>query len=277
MADAFHTLTTHVKFVPEIWAKDAQVARENSLRLASRVDRFDLEFSGGGNKLNIPLVSHLAAGNISVADGSLDATVNTETEVEITVDKWKGVIINIVDITAAQASYDLRSLYTARMGYALALAVDDDLQALYDSLSASTGTAGTDLSDAQIRAAVQALDEADAPMDDRHACIAPSQKNAMLAIDKFTRYDALGQMSQAIRKGIMGEIYGVDFGVSNNVVVSGGETKNMMWHRSALALAMVKDIKMEEFARIAFSQRIGGSELYGVAITRNDHAVKLKS
>lgn len=278
MAEAYFTTTTHEKFIPEIWGKELQLARENKLVMAPRVERFDVDFAAGGDVLHIPKISNLAAADISTTDGSLSASAPTEGEVTLTVDKWKGVAINILDIVAAQSRYDLFKHYTQKMGYALALAVDDDLMALYDNLATnSVGTAGTDITDAVLRSAVQKLDEADAPMEERFLVLKPSQKNALLGIDKFVRYDALGSASSAIRKGDIGELYGVATFVSNNVVLSVGETKNMMWQKSAFGLAMVKDVKVEEFARTAFTKRIGASELYGVAELRDDHAVKVLS
>ena len=278
MADAYFTSTTHDKFIPEIWGKEVQIAREEKLIMAPRVERFDVEFSGGGDILHIPKITNLSAGNISTTDGTLDASVNTEGEVTLTVDKWKGVAINVLDIVAAQSRYDLMKFYTQKMGYALALAVDDDLMALYDNLSTNTvGTYNTDITDATLRSAVQKLDEANAPMEERFMVIKPAQKNALLGIDKFVRYDALGSASTGIRKGDLGELYGVTTFVSTNVVKATNDTKNLMWQKSAFGLAMVKDVKVEEFARTAFTKRIGASELYGVAELRDDHACQVRS
>ena len=277
MAYDYSTLTTHDKFVPELWSKELQIARENKLVLAPRVERFDGMFSAGGDKLHIPKLTNLTAGNISPSDGTIDASANTEGEVTLTVDKWKGVLIDVVDIAAAQSKYDLMKVYIEKMAYALGLAVDDDLMALYDGLSTnSVGTNSTDITDAVLRSACQKLDEADVPFDSRFLVVKPSQKNALLGIDKFVRADAIGS-GMAIRKGTLGELYGVEVLVSNNVAVSGAETKNLMWHKSAFGLALAQDIKVERFARTAFSTPIGASELYGVAELRDDHACKVKS
>lgn len=275
---ASFTTTTHAVFIPEVWAKEVQIARENKLVLANRVDRFDLEFASGGDILHVPKIANLSAGNISTSDGSLTATAPTETEVTLTVDKWKGISIDIIDLVAAQSRYDLQSKYAQKMGFGLALAVDDDLQGLYAGLSQSQGTAGSDLTDAVIRSAVQTLDEADAPMEDRFMAIHPEQKNVLLGIDKFVRYDAIGMLkSPGIRKGDIGELYGVTSLVTNNIGKTGSERENLMWQKAAFGLAMVKEVKIEKFARTKFSQTIGASELYGVAEMRDDHALKLKS
>ena len=55
------------------------------------------------------------------------------------------------------------------------------------------------------------------------------------------------------------------------------ETKNLMWHKSAIGLAMQKDIKVEKFARTNFADRMGASELFGSATLRVDHLCLVKS
>lgn len=275
---ASFTTTTHAVFIPEVWAKEVQLAREDKLVMANRVDRFDLEFANGGDILHVPKIANLSAADISTSDGSLADSAPTETEVTLTVDKWKGIKIDIIDLVTAQSRYDLMAKYAEKMGFGLALAVDDDLMALYATLSQDVGTAGVDITDAVFRSGVQKLDEANAPMEDRHAVLHPEQKNALLGIDKFVRYDALGSANSiGIRKGDIGELYGVTTLVSTNVGKTASERENIMWQKSAFALAMVKQVKIEKFARTKFSQTLGSSELYGVAEMRDDHALKLKS
>ena len=274
---ASFTTTTHDKFIPEVWSKEAQLARESRLYMANKVDRFDVEFAGGGDLLHIPKVANLTAGDIG-NDGSLTDTAPTETEATITINKWKGLSINVPDILKAQSKLDLMKIYTEKIGFALAVAVEDDLLTLYDGLSQNVGTASVDITDATFRSAVQKLDEANAPFEDRYLIIKPSQKNALLGIDKFVRYDAVARSAgdSPIVKGLMGEIYGVQIMVSTRVETNSA-TENIMWHKSAFGLAMVKDVKMEQFARTQFSDRMGSSELYGFAELRDDHAVQVRS
>jgi hypothetical protein len=276
MADAYFSATESAVFIPEVWAKEVLKARESALRMANRVERYDVDFASGGDILHIPGLSNLTAGNISTSTGALDSSSVTESDTTLTVDQWKGIIIDVLDIVKKQSRYNLMDLYAPKMGYALAKVVDTALLAKYDGLSQSVGADSTDLTDANIRRAIQYLDDADAPFEDRFAVIKPAQKNAILGIDKFVRYDATGNGSR-IQTGDIGEIYGVKFMVSSNVAVSGAETKNMMWQKSAFGLAMVKNITVEKLARTKFSDRLAASELYGSAELRDDHAVKLHS
>ena len=279
MSYDYITNTTGVKFIPEVWSKEMIIARESVLVLAGLVKRFDADVAKAGNKINIPNLSNLTVGDISTSDGTLDAQAVTETEIEITIDKWKGVRIDALDLTQAQSAYNFMAEYTKKMGYALGLSVESELAVLAASLSQTVGTFNTDLTDANFRRAVQYLDDARVPFSDRHLFIKPAVKNTLLGIDKFVRYDAVAYAKgeSPIMRGNLGEIYGVMVHVSPEAYKTSNNTSNMMFHRDCLALAMQKDIKVEKFARTKFTDSIGASELFGVKELRDDHGVELRS
>lgn len=277
---SFNTTTSAV-FIPEIWSREAQIQREANLYLAKRVDRFEVDFEGGGNVLHVPKVTDLTAQDIG-SDGSLPDQANTEGTLSITVNKWKGVTFNIPDMLRTQAKLDLQSLYTEKAGFGLAKRIELDILGLIPSFTTNTavGTSGTDLTDHTILLANQALDLALVPAEDRHMIVYPTQKRALLEIDKFTRADAIGLANggpdSPIKTGAVGMIYAVEV-LSSALVTSPSPTYNFMFHKSAIGLALVKDIKFEEFSRVQFATRYGASELYGYAIMRNDHGVQVLS
>ncbi len=277
MADVFSTQITHAKFIPDIWSKDTIIARESVLVMANLVRRFDADVASYGQVIHVPNVSNLTGGDISTATGQLDAEAPTESEVQIIINKWKGVRMKVLDILLAQSKYPFRQLYTEKMGYVLGVFVEDDLTALAPTITNNVGTYNTDLTDANFRRAVQYLDDARVPFADRHMILKPAQKNNILGIDKFVRYDSMGS-GAAIKSGqVPGELYGVMTHVSPEVYKSINNTSNLMFHRDCLALAMQKDVKIEQFARVGWLDDFGGSELYGVKILRNDHGVELRS
>jgi N4-gp56 family major capsid protein len=237
---ASFTTTTHSKFIPEVWSKEVILARESRLYMANLVMRLDSDVAEYGNKIHLPNVSNLTAAAIG-SDGSLTDTAPTETEVTLTINRWMGVSINVPDIVMHQSKYDLLKLYAEKMGYALALVVETDLLGQYSSLTTnSVGTAGTDLTDATLRSAVQKLDDARAPFEERDMVIKPVQKNALLGIDKFVRYDVIPRTTadNPVLKGNIGELYGVSVHVSPEILTSSGETQNLMFQHDAFALAM---------------------------------------
>lgn len=274
---ASFTTTTSAVFIPEVWAKECQVARESKLLMANLIERHDGDVSQKGDVIHIPLISNLSASDIG-NDGSLTDAAVTESEKTLTVNKWKGVAINVPDILKAQSQYDLMQKYSAKIGYALGLIVEQDLLGLYSGLSQTVGASGTVISDANLLTAIQYLDDARAPMEDRSWVIKPAAKRELLLIDKFVRADsiAFSKDSSPIVKANFGQIYGVNVYVSPEVIAATGN-HNMLFHKSAFGLAMQKDMKMEKFARTQFSDRLGGSELYGFGELRDDHAVDFKN
>jgi hypothetical protein len=264
MADVFSTTTTHVKFLPDVWSKDTIIARESILVMSNLVRRFDVDVASYGDVIHIPKVSNLSAGDISTSTGQLDAQAPTEGEVTITINKWKGVRMKVLDIVLAQSKYDFRKLYTEKMGYALGVQLEDDLlaNAVYSGSttgpSYTVGTFNTDLVDANYRRAVQYLDDARVPFEDRHMILKPAQKNSVLGIDKFVRYDATGERGIVNVGKVPGELYGVMTHISPEVYISGSSTSNMMFHKDFLAIAMQKDVKIEQFARVGFLDDFGG-------------------
>ena len=277
MADVLSTATTHAEFIPEVWSKETIVARESVLILANIVQRFDADVAGYGDIIHVPSVSNLTGGNISTSTGLLDSESPTETKVDITIDKWKGVNMKVLDIVLAQSKYEYRRLYTEKMGYVLGTLVETDLATLAASLSQTVGTFNTDLTDANLRRAVQYLDDARVPFSDRHFFLKPAVKNTILGIDKFVRADAIGPNSAIKMGNVPGELYGAMVHISPEVYKTSTNTSNMLLHRECLALAMQKVVKIEAFARVGWLDHFGGSELYGIKEMRDDHGCELRS
>ena len=97
MADAYFAVAEAGAFVPEIWSKEVQLARESQLIMAGLVRRFDMDVAQYGDTIHVPNVGNLAAGDISILDGTLAAVSETPVNTDILIDKWKGTVVNILD------------------------------------------------------------------------------------------------------------------------------------------------------------------------------------
>ena len=277
MADVFSTLTTAATWLPDIWSKELVIARESMLVMANLIWRFDVDVASFGDIIHVPSVTNLTAGAISTATGQLDAQAPTETQTLITVNQWYGVRMKVLDIVLAQAKYEFRKLYTEKMAYALGVQLEDALLAQATSVTANAGTYNTALTDAALRTAFQKLDDARVPFNDRHFIFKPATKNTLMGIDKLIRYDATGTPSPVKNGEVPSQIYGASAHASPEVYITGSNTSNLLFHKDAFALAMQKEPKMQEFARVGFLDDFGASQLYGYTIMRNDHAVEVRS
>lgn len=280
------TNTTGAVFIPEMWLPLVQKAREKNLVAAKRV--FDVsgygEVKSKGDVIHVPKVSNLSASD-KTATSELTMSAFSELEFTLTIDSHKGTRVGIEDITKVQSAYDLVSHYSEKVGESLARALDADILALGTGLSGTVGALASTqvLADTMIVEALRKLDSAEAPQMDRSIILDAYGLQDMRLIDKFTRYDAVGQAAggNPIVNGKFGTIYGVDVYVSNNLVSTsafgGTATVGLVLHKEAFAYATQMNPKIEMYRNTPFLRdEIFGQELYGVAEYRDDHGVALR-
>lgn len=185
MADI--TTTTAAVFIPELWSMETLRQQEAALVVAPLVKRYDSLVKGRGDTVHIPEVSNLVA-NDKLANTDVTLQAITENERTILIDQWKEASFLVEDIVKTQSNYDLMAEYTSKAGYAIARAVDTSLLALWSAFTnPAVGTYGVDVTDPVLIAALQKLDEANAPLEDRAIILKPSQKAIEMWSCKTTR------------------------------------------------------------------------------------------
>jgi hypothetical protein len=276
-------------YIPELWSDLVQKATEANLVASKRF--FDVsgygEIKSKGDILHVPILSNISA-TTKTTNTELPSTATTESEVQITIDTHKGIRVVLEDIAKVQSSYDMMSLYTQKIGYGLAAALDTSLLSLYSGLAQTVGattSSGAGMSDTNIVAGMRLLDVANAPQTDRSFIIDPYGIEDLRLVDKFTRYDAIGQADNANRivggmqsNGLFGSIYGVPVFVSTNVqttsVVGGTLSRGLLCHKEAFAYGVQMDKKMEQWRNAPqLADEIIGQMLYGVKEYRDAFGV----
>lgn len=295
MTEGNITVTTAANFIPELWSPDCRVATESNLVMAKLVNRqFEGLIQKYGDTVHVGDISNLSV-TAKAEDTDVVFETITEGKFDLVINKHYYSAFKVEDIVKIQSIVDLRAKYAEKVGYALAKQVDSDLLGLYSGLSQEVGSAGVDITDANLRTAIQYLDDADAPAGERSLVIKPSQMNAMLALDRFTRADAVGYlaaMSPIVTgklqggsfdptkvKGYFGQAYGVSIYVSTNVTTSGSSpvsTHNLLFHKDAFALAMQQDIRTQAAYNIrSLATEVVADVLYGVGEFRDTFAVEI--
>lgn len=274
------TGTTLAVFRPNIWAKETLAARESTLVMVPRIKHYDRDIRSAGQTVEIPNLSNLAA-HQKVANTQVTLNAPTETKTTLSINQhWESSFL-LEDFAEIQSAYDAAAEYTKKTGYALAEKMDTSVvNEMTDNASSSVGTYGTALSDTTILAAVRKLDEAKAPATGRTLAVNPQGKVELLAIDKYVRYDALGT-GQAIANGKIGNIYGVEVVMTQNLKVTAAtptQNNHLMFHEEACAIAVQKDITFESQRKTEYLGTLFVAQsLWGVKILRNDHVVVVKS
>lgn len=273
------TTTTSAVLIPEVWSADILRATESNLVMANLVKRYDADVKNGGDVVHIPNLANLAAADKS-AGTAVTFQANTETENTITVNKHKVTPFLVEDIAKVQSRYDLRGEYTSKAGYAIAKAIDSDLLGLYSGLSQSVA-GGSGITDANVISAIEYLDVADAPRDNRSFVIHPEAMADLRNLDKFTRYDATGTagLQTGAKNGLVANVYGVDVYMTTNVVEVAGtpnSLQNLMFHKEAFGLALQQAPKVEsEYSVDYLGTKVAAHTIYGVAELRDAFGVKV--
>lgn len=283
-ATEFIDSTTADVFIPEVWSKGAIVARENRLVFAMLVDR---RFEDGltfGDVIHVPSVGNLAARTKTKAsNAAITYETVTETNTDITVATWEYAAIAVESIIKIQANRDMLKLYSGKMGYALALAVDDVLAGLPDNFDNAVGTLAAGLSDDDILRARQYLDDADAPQEGRYMVVAPAEESNLLKLDRFVRNDysmlhGAGSAVTGLERAYVVSFLGMPIYKSVNVEgTNAAGHDNTMFQREALALVMqMSPTAHSQYDIDYLVDKVVLEQLYGTLEMRDNHGVFMR-
>lgn len=270
-------------FIPELWASGAIVAREQKLVFARYVDLHYRDGLTFGDIIHLPSVGNLAArSKAKASNAAITYETVTETNLDITIATWEYAAIAVESIVKVQANRDMFSAYSGKLGYALALAVDDVLAGLPDDFSNAVGSLGANLTYEDVLRASQYLDDALAPQSGRVIIVAPAQKSGFMLLDQFIHRDyAALRSSQVVTESEMatiGEWMNMPVAVSTNVEgTNAAGHDNTMFHHDALALVMQMSPTAESQRDIDYLvDKVAVQQLYGTMEIRDDHGVFMR-
>lgn len=286
------------KFIPEIWSDEVVAAYQKNLVLANLVNKMTMK-GKKGDTLHIPKPTRGAASAKS-ANTVVNIQADTETEVNVTIDKHFEYSRFIEDIVEVQALASLRRFYTEDAGYALAKKVDDELFALGKTFGNGTTTwvhsnsyysnAGTALgayaedtvaststfTDAVFRALIKLMDDQDVPMDGRFFVVPPSVRQAIMGIDRYNSSDFVD--GRGVNTGLIGSLYGIDIYVSSNCPIietdanntAGGDVKAaILAHKDTMVLAEQLSVRSQtQYKQEYLSTLYTADTLFGVKTVR---------
>ena len=283
-------------FVPELWSDEVIAGYKKNLVIANLVTTINHKGKKGDN-IHIPT---------PVRGSATSKAVNTQVKIQddthgvtsVSIDKHYEYSVLIEDIVEVQGLSSLRKFYTDDAGYALATQVDDDLFALFEGLQGGTvggtgaaawetaviggdgttdytgnSTNASDITDAGIRKMILALDNADVPMDNRSLILPPVAANDLLAINRFTEQQFIGN-GDAIATGKIGQIYGVDVFVSSNCPTVGTDRVGGLFHRDAIVFAEQVGVRTQtQYKQEYLGDLFTADTIYGTGELRNDAGI----
>lgn len=268
------TINTANNFIATKWSTDVIRAREAKLVLANAVKRYDAD-SKSGNTILIPSISHLTA-NAKVPGVKVSFQAPTEANITLSLNQHYECSFLIEKIAEIQSNVNLNSEYTNETGYAIAKAIDSSIAALATGFANTVGVYNTAITTDVILDAQMTLDQADVPEEDRHFVIKPKTKRDIIDITTYISNDFVN--GKPVETGELGMIYGAKAHMTNQVVQSGNNTNNMLFHRDAIALGMQREITTNsEYSVPDIGDIVVTDAIWGVVERRDDHGVLVKS
>lgn len=288
--------TTHADFIPEIWAAQALGYLKANTVMVPLVNRdYSDEIAADGDTVNIPIRGSLTV-RTKAAGGTVSSDTPTGDKKTLTM-SHRYVSFIVEDVAEAQARPDLINGYIGDGMAIIAEDIDASLLALYSGFSATPVDATAGVVAAKVADARRILSIAKVPQNNRHIVWHPDAVAEILDVEKFTSSD-FGDNGSAVREAIIGRKYGFNHFEDQQVVTTGGECKNLAFHRDAMALVTrrlpdppanvgVRSATMSEDGiglRVLWGYdmsylgiKVVIDIVYGAAELRDNHAVVIRS
>lgn len=264
--------------IVEKWRLVALKALFAKMVAKNRILSVTEDIDGMGDVVHIKVNPNPTVGDITAATGAFTAQAVTISNVDITINKWKYVGHDVVDIADIQSDIDLIQNFSQAFIPALGIQIEDDIFALQSSATANPvigdGTTGVAFGDDLIVPAQLTLDDLDIPMDadERSWFLAPVCRSQLSKTDKWVDADKSGFPKSVRTTGFLNlDLYGTPAYVSTRVVTAGQIRKAMLIHKNGLGVGIQRNMKTEKFARTQFSTPFAASVLYGTGVVRNNH------
>ena len=279
MADM--TGVTMPTWLPEQWSQLATITYRSNTVIWPLLDRrWEPELSAGrGDTVMIPSFTQNAAARPRSTFGegaALTFDAVQEAQVPLIVNQLAYKAFRMPVEMAIQTMPNYVSLLTDGIGEAIALKMDADVAEDgtngFDAFSA-IGTDGVDITDDTVLQAETNLNDQNAPMTDRFAVISPATRASLMKVDTYRNSlygGSVGNMDGSKGAGYLGQIYSLDFYMSNNLEAGTSGKKNAVFHREAIAgivqanITMVQDMNIEE----GLFNQVAGYSVYGFKLVK---------
>jgi len=258
--------------------------------MANLVTRRDMDVANGGDIIHFPITAEATA--TAYTDGlrcTDTISANTDTNIDLTIDKFYFSPLHIPWTTAAQVIYDVKAERMRAAGYAIAKQIDSDIGALIASFTDEINTPAAtaqidDLIVADIIDSYTNLNSSDVPSTERQWAFHPSAYGELLSMtgNYFISYDF--RQGKPLENGLIGTILGSPVYQSTNIQTESGgspaETayNNGYFHKQAMACAMQVAPTVDMEYDVDTMGDLGNVKTaYGVRMLRADFGVTIKT
>ena len=232
---------------------------------------------GGGKSVEVPIYPTVSASAVNEATDLSNTAINP-TSVTITASEV-GLMTTLTDLARNSASRNVAQDIGRVFGEAIARKIDLDLTALFDGFSVAVGGTGATLTADTVAQAHANLRNNSVPMNDLalvlHPMVAHDLKRGMT--NTYAGLDT-DISNEALRSGFIGTLFGVPVFETANMANTGtaGDYKGAMFHRDALGLAMMQDLKIEVQRDASLrADEIVATAVYGVGELQDSYGIEI--
>jgi len=268
------TSSTLSELYTEIVAEAQFVASEKSI-MRNLVKNYAI--TGGGKAVEVPVYANVSASAVAEATDLSNTAINP-TSVTITASEV-GVMTTLTDLARNSAPRNVAGDIGKLFGEALARKQDADLIALFDGFATVLGDGTTAISPAVIFNALSTLRANSLPANEcavvLHPKIAYDLKSGLT--NTFAGLDTENS-NEALRSGFVGTLAGMRIFETSNMSNTGtaGDYKGGAFHKDALAIAMMQDVKIETQRDASLrADEIVATSVYGVGEIHDSYGVEL--
>ncbi len=271
------TSSTLSELYTEIVAEALFVASEKSI-MRPLVKNYAIQ--GGGKSVEVPIYAAVSAAAVSEASDLSNTAINP-TSVTITASE-NGIMTTLTDLARNSAPRNVAADIGKLFGEAIAKKIDTDLTALFDGFSTAVGSGSTALTAALVFQSIANVRNAGVSMDGVSAVLHPMVAYDLKAnlTNTFANANGNDLANEALRNGFVGRLGGVPIYETTNIDNDGtaGDYKQGVFHRDALGLAMMQDLKIETQRDASLrADEIVATAVYGVGELNDTYGVELHS
>lgn len=273
--------------VKELWSMRTIDERESALIFGKLFDRqYEAELTKqGGDTVHVSSVTHPnsgAARTLTIGgSGTLTYDAPSEANTNLVINTHAYSAFEVDTETDVLSHINWVEKYAPFAGYNVALKIDDDLAGLPDDFTNTVGTLTVDVTDQDILDAINYLDDASAPRNDRFFVFSPKQKNYLLQEERYVNRDYKDVIGSADPKALPGtqfsNVYGPAWFWSENVEgTNGAGHDNTLFQREVVALAIVAQYTKSMYEIDDDAEKHAVHAIYGIKEMRDNHGVWIK-
>ena len=270
------TLSTLDDLIVPMIAEALFVASEASI-MRPLVRNYALP-KNSGKVIQVPIYPVVAAAAVAEATDLANTAISTS-KADLTVAEV-GVMTTVTDMAVNTSESDVIKDLGKLFGEGIARKMDADLMALFDGFSGAVGAADAAITVAKIFEAVSKLKQSGVPSNDMSCVLHPAVAYDLKAnmTNTFANPNPTDVANEALRTGFVGQLAGVNVYESSNMANTGtgGDFKGGLFHKDALGLAMLQDIKIETQRDASIrGTEIVATAVYGVGELHDSYGIEV--